>query len=368
MWDILRHVMSEIASDVWDESRQATLIAQILCGELTLEAACQLHRLPPATVRNWVPVYRHRTLQALDEKLQQRSLIESVNAEWLGHAAYTGSLGDIPVPDLLQTCQMGSKDGVITVTRGGERSAIWCEQGVIVDAESGRLRGEAAVYRILNFESGQVSADFRLERRPRTIELPCHVLLLEAARHKDENTRLMAQLNGPRSLFQQAPGAWAADTTLTDREVLTLCDGERGILDVLAASELSDLDTLSTMVSLVGRGYLIHDGNSTRPPPAVTGPGTGDWGRRSNIYLPLPQAAPSVAEPNRSAPLFLALGLVLGLLLWLVVATLYRAVPFHTAGASMTDFPVDAPGPVHAQAGWRSPAKDSLGTISGVAR
>ncbi len=326
-------VTTENASDGWDESQQATRIARILSGELSLEAACRLHGLPAEAVRKWVPVYRHRTLQALDEKLQQRSLIEGVNADRLGNAAYTGSLSDIPVPDLLQTCQMGGKDGVITVTQGGERSSIWCEQGVIMDAESGRLRGEAAVYRILNMDSGQVSVDFRLEPRTRTVELPCHVLLLEAARHNDECTRLIPQLHGLRSIFLLAPGAWAADTTLTDREVLCLCDGERDVSDVLAASELSDLDTLSTMVSLAGRGYLLREGTTTRPPPVVSGPGADDWGRRSSIYLPVPPVTPAVGRPNRSGPLLVALGLALGLLLWFVVDTVYRGTLFRAVGA-----------------------------------
>ena len=329
--------MNEIASDVWDESRQATLIAQILSGELGLEAACRAHGLPAETVRRWAPVFRHRTLQALDEKLQQASLIASVNAERLGSAAYTGSLDDIPVSDLLQTCQMGGKNAVITITRGSERSSIWCERGTIVDAESGRLRGEPAVYRILNLDSGQVSADFRLEPRPRTVEQPGHVLLFEAARHKDECARLVAQLYGARAIFLLAPGAWAAQTTVTEREVLSLCDGERGVADVLVASDLSDLDTLSTMASLVRRGYLLRDGTSTSP-PVVAGPGSESWGTRSSIYLPLPQPAASAAPRAKRGFWLVALGLVLGTLPWLGVELIQGDAPLRTAEAPATSF------------------------------
>jgi transposase-like protein len=324
-------VMIASACDVWNESRQATLIAQILSGELSLEAACRAHGLSPATVQSWAPVFRHRTLQALDEKLHQASLITSVNAERLGSAAYTGSLDDISVADLLQTCNMGARNAIITVTRGSERSAIWCEQGVVVDAESGRLRGEPAVYRILNLHQGQVSADFRLEPRQRTIELPCHVLLIEGARHKDECARLTRQLQGQRSIVVQTPGAWTAHTTLADREVLSLCDGERDVSDVLAASTYSDLDTLTTMVNLVGRGYLLMDGASTSAPPVVAGPAADDWSHRSSIYLPLPQPASAVARPSGSAPLLVALGLVLGTIIWAGVQILLGGAPFRTA-------------------------------------
>lgn len=153
--------------EVWDEPRQAALIVQIPSGEVSLVDACQRHGLSRETVRSWVPVYRHRTLQALEEKLLGTSLIESVNADRLGSATYTGNFDDVAVADLLQTCQIGEKDALITITRGGERSAIWCERGNVVDAESGRLGGEAAIYRILAFDSGQVSADFRLHSRRR---------------------------------------------------------------------------------------------------------------------------------------------------------------------------------------------------------
>lgn len=319
-------VLGATASEAWDEARQAQLIAQILGGELSLPAACSLHGLSAETIRSWVPVYRHRTLQALDEKLQQTSLIESVNAERLGHAAYTGSLDDIPVADLLQTSHMGGKNAVITITHGLEQSAIWCEWGVIVDAESGRLRGEAAVYRILSLESGHVSAEFRLEPRPRTIERPFHMLVLEAARHKDECARLIGELDGTSSIYLQAPGAWAADTTLTEREMLELCDGERSVADILATSDAADLDTLTAIASLVSRGYLLRNGNSASPPGVSSGPSANDWGKRSSMYLTLPQPAPS--QPRRSAPWLVVLGLLLGSLIWLCVGTLYKGQAF----------------------------------------
>jgi hypothetical protein len=333
VWDIVRHVLDETTNNAWDESRQASLIAQILSGELSLEAACGLHGLSAEVIRKWAPVFRHRTLQALDERLQESSLIASGQARRLGNAAYTGRLSDIPIADLLQTCQMGGKDAVITITQGNERSSIWCERGVIVDAESGRLRGEPAVYQILNLDSGQVSADFHLEPRSRTIELPCHILLLEAARHKDECARLIAQLDGPSSILLQAPGAWAADTTLTEREVLYLCDGERGVSDVLAASETSNLDTLSTLVSLLDRGYLLMEGASTPPPPVLADPAE-DWERRSSLYfLPLAVTTPAVPRSSRSGPLMAALGLVFGILLGLGAEALHGGPPFRMEAA-----------------------------------
>jgi hypothetical protein len=327
--------MDQSSSDVWDEPQQAQLIAQILSGALSLTAACQLHGLSVETVRKWVPVYRHRTLQALDEKLQAASLLDGASTERLGNAAYSGSLDDIAVADLLQTCHLGAKDCVITITRNDEQSSIWCERGVIVHASSGRLRGEAALYRILNFDSGQVWADFRLEASARTITLPCQALLLEAARHKDECAQLISQLRGLHAILTLAPGAWAANTTLTEREVLHLCNGERSVSEVLAQIEVADLDALQLIVSLVERGYLLREGTSTRPGPVASPSSSGDWRRQSSIYLPIPQPRHS-SRRSRSATLLIALGLALGLLLWFVVETIYRRMPIGLAAADIS--------------------------------
>jgi hypothetical protein len=313
-------VANQKSGESWDEARQTALIAQILSGESSLQAACERHELSAEVVQGWVSVFRHKTLAALDDKLWETFRVQGGLAESVSRAAYTGTLEDIPLADLLQTFQMGGKDGVITVTRGNERSFIWCQRGEIVDAESGRLRGEAAVYRILDFDHGQVFADFRLEPRPRTIELPAHVLLMEAARHQDECVRLLGQLDGSHSIYRPAAGAMAVRATPTEREVLDLCDGERAVRDVLDASELADLETLSAMVNLVERGYLLRDGSSELPPRSAPAPVLGRDTPPSIVYSPVISSQLEGDVSRRHAPLLLVgLGLVLGVALWVGV-------------------------------------------------
>lgn len=315
-------VANEFGQKSWDEPAQAALIAQIVSGGLSLRAACERHGLSAETIRDWVPVYRQRALAALDETLHQTFASRGFGAERMSGAAYTGTLADIPLPDLLQTIQMGRKDGVISVTRGNERSTLWCEQGDVVDAESGRLRGEAAVYRILNFEHGQVFADFRLEERPRRIELPGHALLFEAARHKDESARLLEALHGAQTIYCPAAGALAVRATPAEREVLALCDGERAVHEVLEASDIADLDTLSAMASLAERGYLLREGASPLPPPSERASFVGNATPHNLVYSAIaPRRRPSRAD---SPLLLVSLGLLLGTLLWVGIEALRR--------------------------------------------
>src|SRR5688572_2896300 len=212
--------MDKESSKAWDDAKKSALVAQIVSGKLGVKSACERHDLSPEAIQGWVRVFRRTTVQAFDEHLRQTFLIQGADAASLGTAEYTGTLDDIPIADLIQTFQMGGKGGVITITRDGQHSHIWFDKGEIIDAESQTLKGEPAIYRILGFERGQVLADFHSEPRPRTIDAPGNMLLLEAARRKDESARLIDRL-GDRAVYRSSDPAVVASNDV-EREVLAL--------------------------------------------------------------------------------------------------------------------------------------------------
>ena len=319
--------MEKESSKAWDDAKKSALVAQIVSGKLSVKSACDRHDLSPETIQDWVRVFRRTTLQAFDEHLRQTFLIQGADAAALGTAEYTGTLGDIPIADLIQTFQMGGKGGVITITRDGEHSHIWCDKGEIIDAESGSLKGEAAIYRILNFERGQVLADFHSEPRQRTIEAPGNLLLLEAARRKDESARLLDRL-GDRAVYRSSDPAAVAESDV-EREVLALCDGERSLKEVLERSERGDLETLSAISSLVERHHLVQYGVSIAPPiPFTAITISKDTPHNGVSFLPL-VASQRVETPRRSrSPLaFVGAGVALGTSIWLLASVLPRSTP-----------------------------------------
>ena len=88
-------------------------------------------------------------------------------------------------------------------------------------------------------------------------------------RSSRKSKRLFERIGGLRAIHQPAPGALAATTTLVERDVLDLCDGERSVRDVLDVSELGDFETLEAMARLAVGGYLVREGTSERPPAAT---------------------------------------------------------------------------------------------------
>jgi uncharacterized protein DUF4388/transposase len=305
----------------WDDAKKSALVAQIVSGKLSVKAACQRHDLSAETIQDWVRVFRRTTLRALDEHLRQTFLLQGADAASLSTAEYTGTLDDIPIADLLQTFQMGAKDGVITISHDGQRSQLWCVKGEIVDAESGRLRGAPAVYRIVNIESGQVLADFRSEPRERTIELPGHVLLLEAARRKDECARLMDRLGESSAIYGATPAALAQSSSPEEHELLAACDGQRTLEQVVAQSSVGDLETLTVLASLLDRQFLVRDPTSLAPRSSASSAVSRDTPGSVLSLSPLATSQRVTRAPRRAPLVFVGVGLGLGSLFWVVVAS-----------------------------------------------
>jgi hypothetical protein len=170
----------------------------------------------------------------------------------------TGSIGDLPLFDLMQMVSMGRRSAVIDVRHGAMRGRIWCASGEIIDASSGLLEGERAVYRILGLEAGELCADFRPVARRRMIHEGTQALMLETARRKDECAELARQLGGSDGVWWVCPGA--SNTTLDDAAATVVEALGRGapLERVVSGSTLGDLETLRAMHQLAERGVIAR--------------------------------------------------------------------------------------------------------------
>lgn len=177
-------------------------------------------------------------------------------------AQFAGELHELSVADLIQILQLAAKSAAVVVTHEGGESRLWCSAGEIVDAESGRLQGEAAVYRILGFERGYMSADLRPAARPRSIFAGTQRLLLEAARRKDESVALQQKL-GEREQAYRLPDGHKADPLGLSAQQLGLLHSfiePRSVGEVLDSSQLGDFETLTALASWVDSGHLVDAG------------------------------------------------------------------------------------------------------------
>lgn len=129
---------------------------------------------------------------------------------------FSGLSQGVPLSHWLELVQIGRRDAVISLrTKNGDESHIWCRQGEIVDAQTGSLLGEDAVYCILELEDGDVSIEFTPCERPKTIATPTFALMLEASRRKDH----AAESSGPRAVPKLHGERMQSDDTPVSRPI-----------------------------------------------------------------------------------------------------------------------------------------------------
>jgi CheY-like chemotaxis protein len=178
-----------------------------------------------------------------------------------------GALGQLALPDLLQTLALARRTGRVTVRRGTERGEVELVEGRPVDARSAAAQGEKALFRLLewaegtfSFQPGPPAADARIARG--TDEL-----LLESARQSDECRRLLEALPGPGTRWAQAPGATLRAVPPLARELLGRLETPRSLAELLDAVDSPDLAVLQSVAMLHGEGLAVPVDVDAPPAP-----------------------------------------------------------------------------------------------------
>lgn len=101
----------------------------------------------------------------------------------------TGTLGLFSLVDLIQLLSGAGRTGRLLIQHPRGDAKLYFEDGEIVHALFGEVRGEDAVYALFEDERGPFSFDAGLAAFERTVELGTQNLVLEAVRRLDEARR-----------------------------------------------------------------------------------------------------------------------------------------------------------------------------------
>jgi hypothetical protein len=104
-------------------------------------------------------------------------------------AGFQGSVGNLPLVDLLQVWAMNRLSGLVTVNSQSRTGHLYFADGAIVHAEADELAGEAAVGAILGWPEGTFELAPNTTTLKRTIQKSLSHLLLDAHRVMDERQR-----------------------------------------------------------------------------------------------------------------------------------------------------------------------------------
>jgi DNA-binding response OmpR family regulator len=106
----------------------------------------------------------------------------------------SGSLAEMPLPDVLQVLSRTRKTGALRISAAGSHGEIQFGSGQIYEASFRALTGEDAVYGMLALADGEFALDPTFVPATRTVHASTEHLLLEGMRRMDE-----ASLHAPVS-------------------------------------------------------------------------------------------------------------------------------------------------------------------------
>ncbi len=267
------------------------------------------------------PIYIKEIVTRVKMLLQKRDREQLTRRDH--RASFSGNLAEMALVDLVQTLEQGRKSGTLRVQgAGGRVAAVWFREGRIVDCELGSDSGEQAFYRLLNWQEGDFSIEFRAIDRPERIGIGTQGLLLEGMRRIDEWGRVVEQLpplDGVYEVDYPALSGRLAELPDDMNAVLRLFDGRRTLEQVIEEAEHDDLMAAALVSKLYfdelirparGEEALAGEGPAEltpADPPAPPAAGAGvDWfagpmGAPGQTARPA-EALPVSEAPARSAP------------------------------------------------------------------
>ena len=175
----------------------------------------------------------------------------------------SGSIDEIPLPDLLQLLYTSKKSGILVIRTDDDVGKIYFRKGqiyhsIINDLEE--VSALKAMFRLLTWQKGLFDLDPPDETTfPNEIDVSVPELLMEGLRQLDEFNAIKDQLPDLRSKIAIPPllvpplRELAAD----DFDVLQLAHNYGTLEAVLNKSSQMDLDTAQILATLFKKNYLV---------------------------------------------------------------------------------------------------------------
>ncbi len=188
----------------------------------------------------------------------------------------SGSIDEIPLPDLLQLLSTSRKSGVLSVRGEGGFGRIYMRKGQVYFAsvspassqgahgpefaeETYEVAPRKAMFRILTWVSGSFELEPPDEKSVlEEIQESTEALLMEGMRQLDEFRRIESMLPDANATLALAHPLSAELKALqpNELEVLQLVHNFGRLTTILDGSSRTDLDTATIIQSLIERGYV----------------------------------------------------------------------------------------------------------------
>jgi hypothetical protein len=177
----------------------------------------------------------------------------------------SGSINEVPLPDLMQLFSTSKKSGVLVIRTDDAEGKVFLEKGSIVFAsvnDQEEVPPLKSLIRILTWEHGTFDMDPHEERTfPRRLEMSTEGILMEGFRQIDELRQLASALPAHHAVLTLAKPVVPPlrDLTPEQLDVLQLVINYGTVETILNRSLASDLDTSEVLIKLLRSNYIRSD-------------------------------------------------------------------------------------------------------------
>ncbi len=198
------------------------------------------------------------------DEAQVKQNLENVAAARRTSQARTmsGSIEEVPLPDLLQLFGTSKKSGVLVVRTEDDVGKIFMRKGLIYFVLINDLDDVPplkSMYRLLSWQKGLFDLDPPDEREfPNEINVSVQEVLMEGLRQMDEFNNLREQLPDLHAKLILTSPLTAAlrDLKPEELDVIQLAHNFGHLETIMNKSQSSDLDTAQIVLKLVKASYL----------------------------------------------------------------------------------------------------------------
>jgi len=174
----------------------------------------------------------------------------------------SGSIDEVPLPDLLQLFATSKKSGTLVVRTEEDAGRIYLKKGVICYAtinDLDDLPPIKCIFRMLTWQKGLFDFDpSETKEFAKPVEVTVQEVLMESMRQLDELNEFREQLPPlTAQLLVETPLVRPLrDLTPEDLDVLQLAHNFGKFATVLDRSESTDVDTARVVLKLIDNHYL----------------------------------------------------------------------------------------------------------------
>ena len=176
----------------------------------------------------------------------------------------SGTVDEIPLPDLLQLFATSKKNGVLIVRTESQIGRIHLQKGIVHYAmidDSPDLPPLKSIYRMIGWKSGVFQLDPPEDKQfPDPLDQTVQAILMEGFRQQDELVQLRDRLPpGDARLVLAVPlEVHLRDLEPKQLDALQAALTSANVDSAFDASPTTDLETAQALIDLIKRGYLAQ--------------------------------------------------------------------------------------------------------------